>query len=326
MGNKRINWVDTVRGVAIVLVVIGHTCNSPSLLTTIIYSFHMPLFFIISGYLFNFSKYENNFKTLLKNRFNRLILPAFAFSIILYIEKAILYLKHTINMDFLNDKLLNISHISNFLSLGGALWFLICLFFAELIFWLILHLTKNIKDVYKLIIVSIMTFCGIIIGKYFHLPLSLDLALVAQIFLFSGYILKENKSLEKISGLKFTIIFILLWIIDINFGGLSMKNSQYSNLIFSIIGAIAASIIMINSIKFLTIHNKYFCQIFSYLGKESIIIYCMQIPIISSGHIMSLFGSFFMVQTIFIIAISLCFGIIIKRFHILKICFYGETT
>ncbi|WP_368384475.1 acyltransferase family protein [Polaribacter sp. AHE13PA] len=39
---KRINWIDQIKGFGIILVVIGH--NFP-LIENYIYSFHMPLFF-----------------------------------------------------------------------------------------------------------------------------------------------------------------------------------------------------------------------------------------------------------------------------------------
>ena len=38
---------DVIKGIGIILMVIGHTCGQP--LYNWIYSFHMPLFFIISG-------------------------------------------------------------------------------------------------------------------------------------------------------------------------------------------------------------------------------------------------------------------------------------
>lgn len=60
--NARIHWVDQAKGIATILVVLGHvltngmssgivTQKSLALLINLIYSFHMPLFFFISGYL-----------------------------------------------------------------------------------------------------------------------------------------------------------------------------------------------------------------------------------------------------------------------------------
>lgn len=49
---NRQTWVDSLRGFAIILMLVGHSAigdNSKHL----IYGFHMPLFWVISGYLFH---------------------------------------------------------------------------------------------------------------------------------------------------------------------------------------------------------------------------------------------------------------------------------
>ena len=48
----RYNWIDWSKSIAIFLVIWGHV-PMQSETHTIIYSFHMPLFFLISGYLYN---------------------------------------------------------------------------------------------------------------------------------------------------------------------------------------------------------------------------------------------------------------------------------
>lgn len=61
---QRIKWIDLTKGVAIFLMVCGHT-GIPSLISNWIWSFHMPLFFIISGMLFfaqlNILTYKSSF-------------------------------------------------------------------------------------------------------------------------------------------------------------------------------------------------------------------------------------------------------------------------
>ncbi len=63
---KRVEWIDQVKGYAILLVVYGH--NFP-FLEKYIYSFHMPLFFIIAGMFHpsktTFAKIVQRFKKLI---------------------------------------------------------------------------------------------------------------------------------------------------------------------------------------------------------------------------------------------------------------------
>ena len=59
MGKERCQWLDTLRGIAIILVIVGHVIGglenigggSNNVVREVIYTFHMPLMFIISGYV-----------------------------------------------------------------------------------------------------------------------------------------------------------------------------------------------------------------------------------------------------------------------------------
>jgi len=81
MTHKEINtsdWILIAKGIGILLVVIGHFNpeSSPTYWTnlrSVIYSFHMPLFFLLSGYLYSHGKYT--YKQLLSNKIKRLVYP-----------------------------------------------------------------------------------------------------------------------------------------------------------------------------------------------------------------------------------------------------------
>jgi len=49
---NRIIWIDWAKSLCMVLVVFGHCHFQDHLLSHIIYSFHIPLFFFLSGLLF----------------------------------------------------------------------------------------------------------------------------------------------------------------------------------------------------------------------------------------------------------------------------------
>jgi fucose 4-O-acetylase-like acetyltransferase len=94
---KRLIWVDLVKSAAIVLVVFGHSwrgIHDAGLMTgdlflavdRFVYSFHMPLFFIISGYLFR-RACDRPWKTVLGNQWLGIIWPYVLWSIILIAAK-----------------------------------------------------------------------------------------------------------------------------------------------------------------------------------------------------------------------------------------------
>ena len=78
--SNRLDYIDSAKGIGILLVVIAHI-NYTQQLLTIIYSFHMPLFFAISGLLFDSSKYQN-FKDFLTRKIRTLICPYILFYVL----------------------------------------------------------------------------------------------------------------------------------------------------------------------------------------------------------------------------------------------------
>lgn len=90
---NRFQWADIAKGIGIILVVFAHTLI-PKLRETsdtirfiwiFIYNFHMPLFFFISGYLFenHIEKYQNKGKFIL-GKAKLLMLPYLVFSVFAY--------------------------------------------------------------------------------------------------------------------------------------------------------------------------------------------------------------------------------------------------
>ena len=76
--NKRILWVDVAKGIGMILVVLGHTHFGGR---TLIYTFHMPLFFFCSGLFFSNSE-PLNLMEKLKKCLKTILFPYFLYAII----------------------------------------------------------------------------------------------------------------------------------------------------------------------------------------------------------------------------------------------------
>ena len=52
MKNKRVTYIDIAKGLAILCVIIGHTTQyiDIGIINPFVFSFHMPLFFVLSGW------------------------------------------------------------------------------------------------------------------------------------------------------------------------------------------------------------------------------------------------------------------------------------
>lgn len=77
---SRLEWIDIARGIAVFMVVLGHIWYSSSTtwLNTLIYAVHVPLFLVLSGFLFK-TKKDQGFLKFFLNKVITLLLPTFLF-------------------------------------------------------------------------------------------------------------------------------------------------------------------------------------------------------------------------------------------------------
>jgi fucose 4-O-acetylase-like acetyltransferase len=87
--NNRERWLDTAKGLGILAVVAGHSGNL--LAHTYLYWFHMPLFFIISGYLYKNLHNMQDLKKWINKRTKQLLIPYFIFGLLI---SAIIYFQN----------------------------------------------------------------------------------------------------------------------------------------------------------------------------------------------------------------------------------------
>lgn len=76
--NDRLKYIDITKGIAILLVLLGHLLEPDSYLKTIIYVIHMPLFFIASGMTIK----SQNIKLCISKRFKRIYVPYIIWALI----------------------------------------------------------------------------------------------------------------------------------------------------------------------------------------------------------------------------------------------------
>ena len=127
--NNRDITLDTTKGLLIILVVLGHAIQYSfgteytqsrdffsNIVFKTIYSFHMPLFMLISGYLF-YNSNKKNFKTLMTSKLKAIGIPMLTFIMLCGFFEEITFLR---NYDFIGFVLYNINQVCR----GGTMWFL----------------------------------------------------------------------------------------------------------------------------------------------------------------------------------------------------------
>lgn len=80
---KRFSFIDVAKGISIVLIVLGHLLKN-NIIITWIYSFHVPIFFIITGYLLK-TKSSLKLNKVVKIRFKSIMIPYLIFSILVLV-------------------------------------------------------------------------------------------------------------------------------------------------------------------------------------------------------------------------------------------------
>lgn len=207
----RIQWVDLAKGIAILLVIIGHTEGIPHVIRGIIYSFHMPLFFILSGCTSNCSDTKERLLSRLKKTAKGLILPAYLLWLVIllfpYVTSRYQYsfLQIALSAIFTSGTEVHLSKIT--VPPFGIVWFFVVLFIVRNLYDFINYITKGRFMTFISIAVSVI---GVIVGMKFKLPFAVDDAMAAIVFYHFGQLVRK----KDISPSVFKIIItFLIWIV-----------------------------------------------------------------------------------------------------------------
>lgn len=207
-GGKRQPEVDVAKGIGIYLVVLAHCCGD-SLMGNLINSFHMPLFFFLSG-LFLFRK-EETFRHFVVKKAKSLLFPCLLFGIILSTYSTI--------MDAMRGDgtiPIGLRYIGLFINTRhnpypGSLWFFLALFLIE---FMLYFLHKSIySNVCRIIVVIALAMIGCTYNYYIKegLPWSLDIAIICMLFTEVGYQCKFYGLIGNVNISK-TIVALLLFV------------------------------------------------------------------------------------------------------------------
>lgn len=216
---KRIEWIDVAKFLGIVLVFVAHGVylDEPTLFRSlyrgIIYTFHMPLFFILSMITTSLSDSKETYIKKTKKRAVHLLIP-FAIMWVIYTFVDIFYLKA--NAEDINWWIQNINRLFGVeypeVLAAGPAWFLMALFVGQSIFDF-LHLVLK-KDSYLFIVVCILTLIGVALGFVpIKFPFTLDMTMSSLVFFYFGYKLKSF-DFEKNQFRRF-MFFLAIWVITL---------------------------------------------------------------------------------------------------------------
>lgn len=260
--------LDIMKGIAIIAVVFGHCTLFP--FHTFIFSFHMPLFFIVAGYLYK----EKDICISLTKDFSRLVLPYIVFSLIRALKFTITkgiehdwsYVK-SVWMEMLYG---NVCSIYGEIKIHSTiLWFLLALFVCKNFFNI---LNYNIKSKRILYIIAggvslIITVCA---NYIIILPWGLSTGGSAMIFYVIGNIAKN-----RIFSIYAIVPLVLFWCIGIAYSQIDMIECHYNLYPIDVLGACGATWLIYILAKWISKKESIINTGLSWMGRYSLIVLCM---------------------------------------------------
>lgn len=193
----RLAWIDTLKSLGILFVIYGHAPGLTKGVETYLFSFHMPLFFFISG-IFHASETDKTLCCYAAGRALRRLVPYLFFGLFTYLVWLVVtrHFGHNVarhvNPALPLLGLLYGTSWGDLLAFNGPLWFLPCLWVTEILFEAV---SRRFASLPRRILA--IAACGLIGVGLPHLialrlPLSADVALVAVVFYGSGALARQR--------------------------------------------------------------------------------------------------------------------------------------
>lgn len=206
---NRIVWVDIIRGLLLFLICLSHSgSNFPAVkfLISPTANYWVPLFFLLSGFLFKNSP-QDSYKSYLYRKVQTLLIPYLCFSFLFILLDWNSY----IHPSSIIDNLYKIFIVGNGPFKASPLWFVMVLFISSICTYPII---KNTDKTYRILLTAVI-FSGIsfFLSIYeIELPLLIHLTPSAITYMLTGYCLKQGFKdfSEKLYSLKYSSILLII--------------------------------------------------------------------------------------------------------------------
>ncbi len=249
---SRIDWIDTAKGLGILLVILGHTYSIPHWIYCLIYGFHMPLFFLLSGLTYRYDP-KISFRAYVGKLAKTYLLPFITLALINLVIQS-LWLSYLGQLDLYTIGKYLMGTLYCYATMEwmpncSPLWFLCAIFLSKLLLFLFYRLYRS----NKLWITLAVVLCGTIAWladclSFPRLPWNLFPAMMGCVFLWVGHLLREDKTFLQQGWSKLTLAPMLIallispWIAK-NVPG--MNQNFYDNVLLFLISGFGFSFLLI---------------------------------------------------------------------------------
>lgn len=279
--NKKIKAISFLQVIGPILVILGHSLNGfPEgfglwrvFSKDWIYLFHMPLFFFISGFLFQNSLYKYEYIEFIKNKMMRLLIPYILLNLIFLLPKAALgaIVGDKISIGFYDIFIMFLTPREN---IWGHTWFMFCLF-----------LVYTLYPLWKMIICKhlwILTFIVLLIislwsPKIYFMTIS-DFTFNLLFFFFGIVLFQYRKQLSSLSTKQ--IFFLVISMVMLSISLQSYYNVKLIRILLAVV--------IIFTLYCLGYIFEFKSVLFTFISKNSFWIYLLHWPFMLATRVIFL--------------------------------------
>lgn len=281
--NNRLDWLDVLKCLAMFAVICGHaaTNDAAGSLKFYIYSFHMPLFFIVSGMTLHLqlSRREYSFADIFKNKCRTLLLPYLIFNLLtipLWLCYFRLFDPEAGSLSGLLTAIVYSNPTWSSLPISAS-WFLTTLFLATLLFFAAIRACKG-RSLPLAIVCMLVGIAGYIISRFDSInllyPWHLSTVPVATMLLMFGYLFMKNiDRIEAIIRWPYLLIVVTFFIGFFAAGAnsrITMGLNHYGNFLLFLIAVSAFSLMF-----YLIATVVPSLGVFKLIGRNTIVYLCL---------------------------------------------------
>lgn len=267
----RIEYLDVAKGITILLMVAGHIYDN-QVFRNIIYAFHMPLFVIVSGMVISENKIRTcSWKDFFVSKFKSLMVPYICTEICVIPLYCIKY-----GYGFKDLQWILLDSALLYVIKGSATWFLLNLFVAELIYFLLLKWIKN-----KYVIMFLCT-CALVISFIFVKGNYTVVFLVKSLnFLF--FLMIGHQFLKKITkwDKKWIILTIPFLLSALKNGFVVCADPIYNNEVLFLTSALMGTVVIFSLSELICKYN--IKEFFVFWGRNTLIVVCTHLIFMRYG-------------------------------------------
>lgn len=309
---KRVDYFDIAKGFSMICIILGHL--GINRVNSFVFTFHVPIFFLISGYFISDKLTVEEF---VKKRAKQLILPYLITCVFIIggVTLRDIIITHGIQNVVDDVKTWVIASIYGsgsmeynapfYMKQIGALWFLLAMFFATVI------VRYFMQFQYGYIGILLTAYVGYKTTNMVWLPFSVQAGMAASLFIYLGMLARKYQILEKEFDPAIKSGLAVLWSVCIIYAGrLYMVRNYYENGLLDVAGALAGSYLVLLGAKSVEKNTGILAGILRYYGSNSLVFLCFHafdLCVLDWEWVWQLFGDRLQLQYVSVIIVLVLF-------------------